>query len=216
MEFETEEQQIEAIKKWWKEYGVTIAVGLLLGLVGVFGYRYYIERQEFQMAETSDAYETVLAILNEQNDNEKFITEATAYNVDYKDTIYSNLLSFQMAKLAVNDDDLDTAGQHLKDILKSPQHGTIEHFARIRLGRVMLANDQADDALALIADAVGDEYRASYEMLRGDIWLSKGDRTRAHQAYAAAKAKASDGPVNPNLEMLLSDLADETSVAKAE
>ena len=39
MEFETEEQQVEAIKKWWKEYGLTIAVGLVLGLGGIFGFR---------------------------------------------------------------------------------------------------------------------------------------------------------------------------------
>ena len=216
MDFETEEQQIEAIKKWWKEYGLTIAFGLGLGLAGIFGYRYFIETRELQMAETSDAYESVLAILNEQNDNEKFIAEASTFNVAHSDTIYSNLLSFQLAKLAVDANDLGTAGQHLRDILNNPQHGTVEHIARIRLARIILEQGEADKALALIADATADQYRSSYEILRGDIWMSKGDRNRARQAYAAAKTDGADGPANPNLEMLLTDLAEETAVAEIE
>ena len=214
MDFETEEQQIEAIKKWWKEYGATIVIGLVLGLVGIFGYRYFIAQGELKNEETSGAYESVLAILHEQNDNEKFIAEASIFNLDHSGTIYSNLLSLQLAKLAISASDLGTASQHLRDILNNPQDGTIEHVARIRLARILLAEGEADKALALIAEAAGDDFRSSYEMLRGDIWLSKGDRKRARQAYEAAKSKASDGPKNPNLEMLLTDLADEIDVAE--
>lgn len=214
MDFETEEQQIDAIKKWFKEYGTTIVVGLVLGLVGIFGYRYFNEQRELGLEETSDAYESVLSILNEQQDNEKFLAEASIFNINHKNTIYSNLLSLQLTKLAVNANDLGTASQHLRDILNNPQDVTIEHIARIRLARIMLAQGDSDNALALIAESVGDEFRGSYEMLRGDIWLVKGDRSKARQAYEAAKTKAIDGPINPNLEMLLSELADESTVAE--
>ena len=163
MEFETEEQQVEAIKKWWKEYGLTIAVGLVLGLGGIFGFRWFVEQREFKMAETSDAYESVLAILKEQNDQEKFMAEASTFKIAHSDTIYSNLLSFQLAKLAVDADDLGTAGQHLKDILNNSQHGSIEHIARIRLGRILLEQGDADKALALIADAVDGEQEKLFD-----------------------------------------------------
>lgn len=213
MEFETEEQQIEAIKKWWKENGMTIAAGLILGIVGLFGYRYFVEQKELNMEQTSDAYESVLATLKQQNDKEKFITEVSAFNLDHSDTIYSNLLSFQLAKLAVDENDLGTAAQHLRDILNNPQHGTVEHIARIRLARVLIAMNEGDVALAVIAEAKGEDFRSSYESLRGDVWMSKGDRNRAHQAYEAAKLHSADGPMNPSLDMLLTDLADETAVA---
>jgi len=208
VDYETEEQQIEAVKKWWKEYGMTIFAGLAIGLVGIFGYRYYNEHQESQMAETSHAYDMVIANLN---DKEKFIAEAANYKAENAGTIYSNLLSLQLAKLAVDEGDLATAGQHLSDILDDPRHGTIEHIARLRLGRIILAQGDADKALALIADATKDEYRSSYEMLRGDIWMAKGDRNRARQAYDTAKEQGADGPVNPNLEMLMSELSNEAA-----
>lgn len=216
MEFETEEQQIEAIKKWIREYGLSIIVGLVLGVAGIFGYRYFAEQTELEMGDTSATYESVLDILKVQNDKEKFITEAAVFNLNHSDTIYSNLLSFQLAKLAVDAKDLGTAAQHLRDILDNPQHGTIEHIARIRLARILLAQGEADQALVLIADTGGENFRNSYEMLRGDIWLAKGDRNRARQAYAAAKAQGADGPVHPNLEMLLIDLAGESAVADVE
>lgn len=214
MEYETEEQQIEAVKKWWKEYGMTIFAGLAIGLVGIFGYRYFIEQRELSMAETSHAYDTVIAKL-QQNDKQAFVTEASSFNAEYPGTIYSNLLSLQLAKLAVDAQDLATAGQHLSDILDDPEHGTIENIARLRLGRVLLAQGDTDKALALIAEAPKDEFRSSYEMLRGDIWMAKGDRNRARQAYSSAKEHGADGPVNPNLEMLLTELSEETASVEA-
>jgi len=214
VEYETEEQQIEAVKKWWKEYGMTIFAGLAIGLVGIFGYRYFIEQRELSMAETSHAYDTVIAKL-QQNDKQAFVTEASSFNAEYPGTIYSNLLSLQLAKLAVDAQDLATAGQHLSDILDDPEHGTIENIARLRLGRVLLAQGDTDKALALIAEAPKDEFRSSYEMLRGDIWMAKGDRNRARQAYSSAKEHGADGPVNPNLEMLLTELSEETASVEA-
>ena len=36
--FDSEQEQIDAIKTWWKENGRVITVGLVLGLGGVFGW----------------------------------------------------------------------------------------------------------------------------------------------------------------------------------
>jgi predicted negative regulator of RcsB-dependent stress response len=213
VEFETEEQQVEAIKKWFKEYGTTIIAGLVLGLVGIFGFRYFDKQQELSLGKTSDDYEAVMVFLTEPKDNEKFITAASTFNKENSDSIYSNLLSLQLAKLAVAQDDLGTAAQHLRDAMNNAQHGTVEHIARIRLVRILIAQNEGDKALAIIAEVTGDVFRSSYEMLRGDIWLARGDRSRASQAYAAAKEHGADGPSAPNLEMLLTDLADETAVA---
>lgn len=216
MEFETEDQQIEAIKKWFKDYGITIVTGLTLGLAGIFGLRYFLEQQELDLNVSSDSYEQVIVLLKEQSNREKFITEASAFAQTHGDSIYSNLLSFRLAKLAVDTDELGKAGQHLQDILDNPQHDTIEHIARVRLVRILISQNETDKALALIADVVGNGFRSSYEMLRGDIWFSKGDRNRAHQAYNAAKMHAEEGPTSPNLEMLLIELADAAANADVE
>ena len=38
-QFATEEQQVEAIKRFWKEHGTAIIVGAALGLGGLWGWR---------------------------------------------------------------------------------------------------------------------------------------------------------------------------------
>ena len=35
--YNSDEQQAEAIKEWWKENGKAILIGAALGLVGMFG-----------------------------------------------------------------------------------------------------------------------------------------------------------------------------------
>ena len=39
--YETEEQQVEAVKKWWKENGVSLIVGVVMGLSAIAGWKYY-------------------------------------------------------------------------------------------------------------------------------------------------------------------------------
>ena len=36
-QYETEEQQVEAIKRFWKENGLSLVIGALLGLGGLLG-----------------------------------------------------------------------------------------------------------------------------------------------------------------------------------
>ena len=38
--YETEEQQVEAIKKWWKANGNTLIIGAVVGLAGLWGWRF--------------------------------------------------------------------------------------------------------------------------------------------------------------------------------
>ena len=39
--YNSEEQQVEAIKSWWQENGKSIIAGVVIGFVGLFGWRYY-------------------------------------------------------------------------------------------------------------------------------------------------------------------------------
>jgi len=48
--FETEEQQIEAIKRFWKENGLIIGLGVVLGFGGLWGWR--AEDEDFDTAKS--------------------------------------------------------------------------------------------------------------------------------------------------------------------
>ena len=39
----TEEEQVEAIKTWWKANGTSVIVGVVLGVAVIFGVRYWFD-----------------------------------------------------------------------------------------------------------------------------------------------------------------------------
>lgn len=213
MEFETEEQQIEAIKKWFKEYGPTIVIGLVIGLGGVFGFREYQEYSDVQKQTASDTYEAIMVTQTATPDKDQFANAITDFRASHGDTIYANLLELHRAKFAVVNKDLVTAETALSNVVNSAAHPTVEHTARLRLARVLIALEKYEAALTVISEAKDSAYEYSYELLRGDVWLARGDQERAKAAYEKAKELASDAPQHPDLDMVLTELA---SVGKEE
>ena len=43
---DSEEEQVDKIKKWWDANGKQIIAGAVLGLAGVFGWNYYVDYQD--------------------------------------------------------------------------------------------------------------------------------------------------------------------------
>ena len=39
--YSTEEQQVDAIKQFWKDYGNSILIGAVVGLGGLYAWNYY-------------------------------------------------------------------------------------------------------------------------------------------------------------------------------
>ena len=64
--YDTEEQQVEAIKDWWKENGKAVALGAVVGLGGIFGWRYYQDMQVSAQDAASQAYTSALTTLQAQ------------------------------------------------------------------------------------------------------------------------------------------------------
>lgn len=216
MEFETEEQQAEAVKKWFREYGLTIALGLVLGLGGVYGYRYYDQYAEQGLASESAAYDLIIKAQADNSDEDKFIADADAYRTQYGSNAYSNLLGLKLAKIAVDNKDLEKAETELNRVVNEAAHKVIAHTARLRLVRVLIAQEKYEQGLTAIAASTDDAYQYSYELLRGDIWMARGDSAKAKAAYDKAKSLATDSPQHPDLDMLLSELASVEKTSTAE
>jgi len=81
--------------------------------------------------------------------------------------------------------------------------------AQLRLARVLAAAGDADQALAILAQAGEGPYQASYAVARGDILLMQGRDEEAREAYTNARILAGDaqGQVNlPSLEQKMQSL----------
>ena len=58
--YSTEEQQAEAIKRFFRENGTALVIGVVLGLGGLYGWKAYNQNQVESAEAASDAYEKLV------------------------------------------------------------------------------------------------------------------------------------------------------------
>lgn len=200
-QFATEEQQVEAIKKFWKENGPAIVIGAVLGLGGLWGWRYYNDTQIAAQEQASSAYEQVVSTL--ESDAETY-TKAGEFVTANSDSGYALLTAFQMAKQAVERKDLPEAAKQLTYVANNAEDSTIKSIANLRLARIQIEQEQLDAAIATL-DSINDEaFTAQVQEVKGDAYVKQELFDKARAAYSAS-LEANDN--NPLLKMKLDNLA---------
>jgi predicted negative regulator of RcsB-dependent stress response len=183
---ETEEQQVEALKKWWKDNGSSVITGIALGLAVVFGVKYWYSYQEQQSKIASNIYTGMMAAL--VNEKETVVTEQAGNLIaNYPDTPYAALAALALAKLRLGNGDLAAARTQLQWALDNAGSDGIRQTAQLRLAHVMVAEGDLDGAETLLDNATPDAaFAPLYADLRGDIHLARGNIGDARKEYAQA------------------------------
>ena len=182
----TEEQQIEALKKWWKENGSSIITGLLLGLAILFGAKSWFAYQERTAENASNIYVTLMTALD-SGDYGVVTQKAGMLIADYSGTPYAALAALAVARVKLEQDELEAARAQLQWALDNAGSDLIRETARLRLVRVLTAEGSYEQAEALINQAGASEaFAPLYRELHGDIHLARGDRASARAEYEHA------------------------------
>lgn len=194
-EFESEDQEIEAIKKWWKENGASLLLGLGIGVAALLGWREYLAYQTEHAAEASDLFEAVQAQATNGKLDQTHSDRADELRSDYDDTPYAALVSLTQAKYAYDSGDVDAAIEHLRWASNNSNEIDVQHVANLRLAKLLIDQKQFDEAETLLMTAHPPSFEVGYEELKGDLYVAKGQIAEARVAYDkainAAAGKAS-------------------------
>ncbi len=196
--YASEDEQVERIKKWWQENGKALIVGLALGLGGLIGYRYWQDYKIQQSEAASTTYEAFLNVVAGGNNTEA-IHAGEALIHAYPNSIYANLTALLLARQAVETGDLAAAEQRLRTLLDTSKEGPLRDVARVRLARVLLAQDNADGAWSLVEALADGHEHDRFPELKGDILSAQGKTEEARVMYLAALAEARDVGVETNI-----------------
>ena len=205
MVYETDEEQVEAIKKWWKENGRSIVAGVIIGLGGLLGWRGWTTYQENHAMAASEHFSELYTAV-EQNDADVVFKNSKALQTSYSSTPYAALAALETAKLKAQEGDLDAAKAELNWAIDHSPQETVRDVAKIRLARVLVVQQEYDAALAMLSEQLPPGYTALVEEVRGDAWVAKGEIDKARAAYD--RAIVSSGGNIEYLQMKRDDLGD--------
>jgi predicted negative regulator of RcsB-dependent stress response len=206
----TEEEQIDAIKKWWQENGKQTMVALVVVLGGWFGYQGYQGQQQASGEAASIVYQEILTLQGSESEEDKGRREVLLDQLqkEYGSTVYAQFAGLFKAKDAVDAGDLDAAAAELETVKADTSDAALRHLATVRLARIYIAQEKLDEALTLLAADNSTAFSAEYFEAKGDALLAKGDQAGARDAYSQAVVEAQRiGANNPILKMKLDDLA---------
>ena len=210
----TEAEQIELLKRWWGEYGTAAIIGIILALILGFGWRYWQQHHEQQLAHVSMRYEELLTSVVNGN------TDAVENNANglierYPHTAYTQLAALQLARQDVYQNKLADAETKLTWVRQHGDDPALREVARLRAARVYLADNQAQKALDVLNKIDDKAYQPVALEVQGDVYAAMGQNDKARDAYQQAlKALPEFAVMQPLLQMKLDNLPAATTGAK--
>ncbi|MFT5219974.1 MAG: putative negative regulator of RcsB-dependent stress response [Gammaproteobacteria bacterium] len=205
---ETEEEQVEKLKKWLKDNGMSIVAGIVIGIGGLGGYRYWIEFQESEAQQASTHFVQMIDAIA-ANNSEEVQNHAQILIEEYASTDYSMMARLAQAKDYVANAEFDKAVKPLQEVIGTTGQQPLAFIARTRLAAVLMQLGENDQALTTLSAEFPQEFAAAVAELRGDILSMQGKPEEAAEAYRLAQ-QASPGPAN---SQLLQQKVDDLGVA---
>ncbi len=183
----TEEEQIEALKKWWSDNGWALVGGVVIGLGAIFGWRGWQNHQALQAEAASDIYVDLVVEMREQRFEpaRKFAEQLIQ---DYDSTSYALFATLMLAKIETEAGNTEAAIKHLQTVMNETGEDALKQIARVRLARLLLNSGKPDEALALLEAGKPGKFSVAYQELKGDIYIRLGRKDDAHAAYQTALA----------------------------
>ena len=209
--YQTEEEQLEALKKWWQENGRSTVFAVVLALGAGFGWQGWKGYQEQQSVAASLRYEMLMEAIRESSrsgDTTTLKTLADELKSDYAGSGYADFAALHLARVAVQENDLAAAEEQLRWVLTRNPSAELRLLTELRLARVTSAQGDAREALNILQAAEPGAYAAAFAEAEGDAWLLLDDSVQAIAAYerAVGLAAASDAGASEALRLKLEAL----------
>ena len=185
--------QGEVVKKWLKENGSAIVIGLVLAFGGLFGFKQWQTWQETSREQASYEFAVMVQLLSEEQMDAAMSNFQTLRD-DHSGSPYASLAALQMARARVEVNQPDLAIGLYEFVIANGYPKALRVVARERLARVLLDQGLPEEALATLEGAENTSgFEARYAEVRGDILLAQGRQEEAIDAYRTALEELEEG-----------------------
>lgn len=201
-----EHEQGELVRKWLRENAISIVVGVLFGIVLIFGWQQWKSRQAHKAVEAATQYNALTQAIESKRD-EDVARIAETLRKDFPGSAYAVFAAMSQAEMATAKNDLASATASLEYARENAKDSALKSLASLRLAQVKLAQGDANAALALLDGVKKGEFVGIGGEIRGDALVKLGRAEEARTAYQAALADLDPQAPNRNfVQMKLDDI----------
>ena len=184
--FDLEEQeQLEDLKAWWKQWGNTVSgviIAICVGIIAVQGWRWWSAQQ----ADRASVLYNAVSTATRANDVAKAKDAMTQLTDKYGGTAYTPRAALVLAATLHEAGDKAGAKAQLAAVIDRDSESELKEIARLRLAALQMDDKQYDEALRTL-DAKHDEaFAGLYADMRGDVLVAAGRSAEARAAYQTA------------------------------
>jgi predicted negative regulator of RcsB-dependent stress response len=180
-----EQEQVDALKAFWQQYGNLITwalVAALLAYSGITGWQWW---QREQAAKAGAMFDELDRAVNAA-DVDKTARVFADLKERYPRTAFAQQAGVLAAKLQFEKGKADDARASLNWVVEHAVEDEYRTLARLRLAALMLDAKQYDDALKQLDAVPEGPFAALAADRRGDVLLAQGKKAEARAAYERA------------------------------
>ena len=210
----TEEEQVEALRRWWAENGTSTIVAIVLAAAAIVGWRHWGNYRETEAVNASVIYQSMQDAIEQAQtrpDSSELFTavrsSAEQLIAEYGNSAYADYARLTLARLAVEEGNYESAAATLQDVVDAADTDTIKWVATLRLARLKIEMKDLDGASALVTTKVPEAFAGQALELKGDIQRARSDIDGARAAYEDAIELMQSDAHKELVRMKLQDLA---------
>jgi predicted negative regulator of RcsB-dependent stress response len=190
MAYDLEEQeQLAALKAWWKDNGTLVIVTASAAALAFAGWQGWQLWRDGQVRQAATAYETLAKGL--AAGDAKVVRESGGTLIEsHPKTLYASMAALAAARFHVERSDLKSAKAQLQWVLDRSPSEEMRELARLRLAGVLLDEKGYDEALKLLGAQHSPALAGQYAALRGDVLVALKKIEDARAAYRLALEKS--------------------------
>jgi predicted negative regulator of RcsB-dependent stress response len=183
-----EQEQVDALKTWWKDNGKWLVTVVIVALLGYAGMQFWKSHQAQQAGEASKLYAEVER--QTLSNDPKRINDAAAALVErFGGSAYAPRAQLLAVQTNLQVKDVARAKTQLQWVVDHAKEQGLQDTARLKLASILLDEKSYDDALKLLNAAHPEAFTGLYADLKGDVLSAQGKSEEAKAAYKQALEK---------------------------
>ena len=211
-----EQEQLDEIKHFWKQYGniITWSLIVVFGAIAAWnGYQYWQTRRTGQAAVMYDEVERAM----QSGDVARVDRSLADMKDQFSGTVYAEQAGLLAAKAYYDKGNVDASRAALSWVVDKGSDESYQAVAKLRLAGILFETKAYGDALKLVSGSFPKDFAALAADRRGDILLMQGKKVEAKAEYQTAyKGLDERAEYRRLVEVKLNALGGDTAVNAAQ